>query len=359
MNLVERARVFINTGSESQADLLHDCMVDGSLDALCAVQLLFEDMYGGATFNFTLKAQAGYCLIRWGNQGLQAMVEGARRTPSSKNTSITLETLSLLAAGQRRTSGAEFAEPRLVDDVEKLVPDWSEVTASAKALLIRVLLEFASDDEAIFAVGHQFSKHTLHRDGARQLFEAAAVRLIAVNEATIRSFEDHLVNNSSDEPAFQEFLTQHPQMLDPMAVEIWPQPSLWGAKEPDFVIRRADDTYVVVEIECPGKLLLTSTGQLSADTSHAVHQVLDYADNLVRRHEAIAHVFDRFRAPDCLVVNGLEGPLDREQKRMLVLENAHRRGVRIVGFDWLATRARATASNFVGHHVRISTARLT
>jgi len=133
---------------------------------------------------------------------------------------------------------------------------------------------------------------------------------------------------------------------------------LWGAKEPDFVIRRADDTYVVVEIECPAKLLVTSTGQLSAETSHAVHQVLDYADKLAQRQEISSATFPRFRAPECLVVNGLEDPLTPEQKRMLVLENSHRRGVRIAGFDWLITRARATATNFVGHRVQVSKARL-
>ncbi|MGE5785713.1 MAG: Shedu anti-phage system protein SduA domain-containing protein, partial [Myxococcales bacterium] len=191
-----------------------------------------------------------------------------------------------------------------------------------------------------------------------ELFEVYAIRLLAVGEPVLRDFESLLKSCPTEEPRFQDFLTNHPQLLDPMAVQVWPQPSLWGAREPDFVVRRSDDTYLVIEIECPSKLLLTSAGQLSADTSHAVNQVLDYADRLTQRQELIVGVFPRFRAPDCLVVNGLEGPLTPEQKRMLVLENAHRRGVRIVGFDWLVSRARAIMTGYVNHDVTVSKARL-
>ncbi len=360
MSLVERAREFVTNGSGSQADLLHDCMGDGSVEALHAVQLLFEDMYGRITFNYELKAPAGYCLVRWGTQGLQAMVEATTRAPESKNISITLEILSSLAAGQQRPYLSRFVATRLLDDVDAHVSDWVSLGRDARLLLVRFLLELPSDEDAVAAVGHQFMRHGIvgNMVGARQLFEATAVRFIAVGEPTLQLLEHLIANNASDERSFQDFLTAHPQILDPMAVEIWPRPSLWGAKEPDFVVRRADDTYVVVEIECPAKLLLTSTGQLTAETSHAVQQVLDYADKLVQRQELISATFPRFRAPDCLVVNGLEGPLTAEQKRMLVLENAHRRGVRIVGFDWLVTRARATANNFVSHRVQVSKARL-
>jgi len=39
-----------------------------------------------------------------------------------------------------------------------------------------------------------------------------------------------------------------------MAVQIWPQPNVLGSKFPDFVVRRADDSYIVVEIETPAKI---------------------------------------------------------------------------------------------------------
>ncbi len=361
MAFVERAQEFLRTGSESHADLLYDCLLDGSLDALRAVQMLYEDMYGGMTYNFTLKAPAGYCLVRWGTDGLRALVEAAIRSPRSKNISIALGTLSALAAGQRRTPSSEFAEPRLIETVERLCPNWNTMPRDARTLLNHFLINFPDEGAAILAVGHQFTTSAIEHnmDRAREVFEASAARFIALGEPTLEAFAKLIATRADDESAFQSFLTDHPQLLDPMALEVWPQPSLWGAKEPDFLIRRSDDTYVVVEIECPSKLLLTGTGQLSADSSHAVQQALDYADKLIQRQELIASTFPNFRAPDCLVINGLEEPLTPEQKRMLVLENGHRRGVRIAGFDWLITRARSIADNFVGHRVRVLSARIT
>lgn len=358
MSLLERAQQFINNGGD-RTELLHDCLADGSLSALAAVQLLFEDMYGGMTFNLEIKASAGFCLIRWGRAGLEALVEAARRTPKSKNRSIALELLASIAGGERRTVFAQFAGYPLIEEVDALCSEWSSLPDVARSLLTEFVLELPVEEVA-FALGHQFMAYSMVLGTAaiRELFEAFAVRLIAVGEPVLVEFERLIVSSPADERAFQAFLTAHPQLLEPMAVEIWPQPSLWGAREPDFVIRRADDTYLVVEIECPSKLLVTATGQLSADSSHAVNQVLDYADRLVQRQELIASVFPRFRAPDCLVVNGLELPLSSQQTRMLTLENAHRRGVRICGFDWLASRARAIMKGYVAHRVLVSKARL-
>lgn len=358
MSPIERAQQFIDSGGD-RTQLLHDCLVDGSLNALAAVQMLFEDMHGGITYNLEIKASAGFCLVRWGKAGLEALVEAARRTPESKNRSITLEILASLAGGQRRTVFAQFAGYSLIEDVEALCPEWNTLPSAARALLTEFVLELPAEDVA-FALGHQFMAYSMVLGTAaiRELFEAFAVRLIAVGEPVLVEFERLIASKPADEREFQAFLTAHPQLLEPMAVEIWPQPSLWGAREPDFVVRRADDTYLVVEIECPSKLLLTATGQLSAESSHAVNQVLDYADRLVQRQEAIGSVFPRFRAPDCLVVNGLEAPLSAPQKRMLTLENAHRRGVRICGFDWLASRARAIMKGYVTHRVQVSRARL-
>jgi hypothetical protein len=67
-----------------------------------------------------------------------------------------------------------------------------------------------------------------------------------------------------------------------MAVQVWPQPNLFGFRFPDFVVRRADDSYLVVEIEKPSKALVTAGGQLSADVTHAEQQTTDYRSYLMQ-----------------------------------------------------------------------------
>ncbi len=91
MDLLTRARAYIEAGNATDgASLLRDCLADGGVQALAAVQLLAEDMYGGETFNFELKAPPALALLRWGEQGLDALVEMATRSPTSKNISICL-----------------------------------------------------------------------------------------------------------------------------------------------------------------------------------------------------------------------------------------------------------------------------
>src|SRR5262245_12149711 len=98
--LVQRAQKFIEFNCGSETELLRDCIEEGSIDALRAVQMLYEDMYDGITFNFELKAPPAYCLLRWGTTGLEALVEAAQRSPTSKNISLTLGILAALAAEQ-------------------------------------------------------------------------------------------------------------------------------------------------------------------------------------------------------------------------------------------------------------------
>nr|WP_249794049.1 Shedu anti-phage system protein SduA domain-containing protein [Bradyrhizobium sp. BRP56] len=154
-----------------------------------------------------------------------------------------------------------------------------------------------------------------------------------------------LTARANDEPAFQEFFCTYPQLLDPLAVQVWSQPDFHGAAEPDFVIRRADDSYLVVEIECPGKMLLTKGGQFSHETVHAEKQTLDYESFLSERVVEARMHFPNYRRADCLAVIGLETALTTEQRQNLDRANGRRQNLRVVGFDWLLDRARTMISN--------------
>ena len=156
-----------------------------------------------------------------------------------------------------------------------------------------------------------------------------------------------MTDRSDDEPAFHTFLEKHPQLVDPMVLDVWSKPDLHGAAEPDFVLRRIDGSYLVVEIETPGKALTTADNQLSAHTTHAIAQTFRCRAFLMERFGQAAATFPQFQSPDCLVVVGLEQGLLKGQKRILRLENEMRAGLRIVGFDWLLTRAQTVARNVV------------
>jgi hypothetical protein len=172
-------------------------------------------------------------------------------------------------------------------------------------------------------------------------------------------YERLIIEQPDNEPAFQSFLTQHPQLLEPMAVQMWPQPNLFGSRFPDFVVRRADDSYVVIEIERPSKVLVTAGGHLSADVTHAEQQAADYRTYLMEHVANARQHFPKFDDPDCMVVSGLERSLDGRRRGVLRDANRHRHRLRIVGFDWLADRARSVVSNITRHHVDIVNLRMT
>ncbi len=58
--------------------LLRECVEDGGLDALACVRRLYEDMCGGMTFNYELKAPAASTLLVWKELGLKALSPPAR-----------------------------------------------------------------------------------------------------------------------------------------------------------------------------------------------------------------------------------------------------------------------------------------
>ena len=60
----------------------------------------------------------------------------------------------------------------------------------------------------------------------------------------------------------------------------------------------------------------------------------------------------------CLVVVGLEGLLGPSQKQALRNDNRQRHALKIVGFDWLASRAETMRDNMVRSTVRRHSARV-
>jgi hypothetical protein len=273
MTLLERASEFVMTGHpRDQALLLSECVRAHDLDGLAAVQRLYEDMYGGITFNFELKVPAALCLITWGEQGINALIEATRRTPTSKNVSITVQTLSAMAAGTMPNMLMRFADSELRNPIDASFQNDPALRSLSRQRLTEFMLSLP-DDEVLHVAGAAFQQLSLE-DGnaAKELFAALASRSLAVGRPTLDRYRQLISSYQDDEQRFQSFFEDIPQLLDPLAVLVWPQPDLHGAKRPDFVVKRADGTYLIVEIETPAKPLVTGSLQISAPATQAVTQ---------------------------------------------------------------------------------------
>ncbi len=362
MSLLDRANEFIQGGDfREETTLLLECVQAHNLDALVAVQRLYEDMYGGMTFNFELKAPAAFSLLCWGEAGLDALVEGLNRTRSTKNISLGTQILSSLAAGILPGFLASFVPGELAQIITESVRVGPSLADAARRHLTEFMVSLPDDDQAtsVAAIGFQrLSISETDGKSAKELFAALATRWLVVGEPTIGEFRKLIAESPDNEPDFQAFFERVPQLLDPLAAFVWPRPDLHGAKEPDFIVKRADGTYLIIEIETPGKLLMTDAPQISAQVTQAVSQVMQYRSFLVQRSQEARQQFPDFRDPECLVVIGLERNLSGPQREALALENEHRRGLRIVGYDWIAERAERILRNMISANIAVRPVRM-
>lgn len=341
-------------------DFLSACMRDGSLAARKHVRCLFVDDYGGHTYKWEIKELSGMALMAWGDAGIEEIKRAFFENGSYANRTIAFDILSAAAAGKgpmRVALGASLEVWAQVTDAGKLP---TTVQLAARRALVDLVLSVDSVDDVAGLIGGVLQKQQFRDDGAAvELIRAASSRWLAIGDRVLNDFRSLISKNANDELVFQKFLEANPQLLDPMAIEVWPEPNLFGSRKPDFVVKRSDGSYLVVEIECPGKTLITRGGHPSADVTHAEHQVTDYRNYMLRHIVNVKDVFPGFSDPDCLVVVGMENNLTSGQREVLASLNGARHRVKVVGFDWLLERAERISKNVSENGVVVSVQRMT
>ncbi len=291
-----------------------------------------------------MQRPASAALICWGAEGCAALAQNAKTTPTFKNLVSAITLLSVLATGSWDRPEGFFVDEALYKRLDKSLADKS-LRVVASDYLIEVLQATAIEN-LLIPLGTVFQTLGMVADHATVgLVRAMSSRWLKVGPTAVRDYERMIATAPANEQAFQDFFIHHPQFLDPMTLTVWSQPNLHGAFKPDFLVRRADNSYVVVEIECPAKPVMTQAGQLSADATHAEKQSLEYRQFLNERIQEARQHFPNYGAAECLVVIGLETGLNEKQQAGLAAVNAARHGLRIVGFDWLARRASTVLEN--------------
>lgn len=298
-------------------------------------------------------------LLSWGDSGIDDLKRVFFENPTYANRSIVFDILSAAAAGKGPTRVALGASSDLWEQISDGTELSTTVQLSARRALVDLVLSVEAIDEVASLVGAVLQKQQFRDDRASiEIIRAASSRWLAIGDSVLNEFRKLIEESAADEPKFQKFLEVNPQLLDPMAIEVWPEPNLFGSRKPDFVVKRSDGTYLIVEIECPGKTLITKTGHPSADVTHAEHQVTDYRTYMLSHIGTMKGVFQGFAEPDCLVVVGLEGTLAPHQREALASLNRSRHRLKVAGFDWLLQRAEQVSKNVAEHGVVVSVQRV-
>lgn len=295
-------------------------------------------------------------LVAWGEAGVEDILQIASDKQTVKHKSAALTVFAALAASARVPRLSIVLVDSAVRDRVNAALELLDARKLGRDALRRLIVATETDD-LLAPISQSFMHLSIQPNAdeamGQELVAALSAKWFRLGPAALDAFEALFVTHSDDEPIFQRFLCRYPQLLDPMAIQVWSQPAFHGALVPDFVVRRADDSYLVVEIETPAKSIMTRANQVTAATLQAERQVFDYEEFLSERVQEARTHFPGFSRAERLVVIGQESILSDAQRRGLRKANSGRQGTRIVGFDWLLRRARTVIDNIAAGQITV------
>ncbi len=175
---------------------------------------------------------------------------------------------------------------------------------------------------------------------AKRFMRVTADASIAMTATLLERFAD-LIRSELPEADYQLFLEQHPVLLDPLAADVLPTAPLGLEHRTDFVLRRHDGRYVVVEIEKPQDPLLTRRYDIAAPLTHALGQVLDFQHWIADNAAYAQRSFPGVATPSGLVVMGRRDRLDGRARAKLSAWQTNNRHVELATYDDLLRRGDA------------------
>jgi hypothetical protein len=176
------------------------------------------------------------------------------------------------------------------------------------------------------------------------VFEVFTEPAIKITSRLIVAFETLISENHSEE-FYQRFLTQNPVFIDPLASEVIPKQKLGLEHVTDFVIRRLDDEYILVEIERPQDAIFTGSNDLTARFTHAYGQVLDFQEWVDAHGEYARSLMPGIFSPKGVLIIGMRNALSAEQIAKLKRLNINSRSIAVLTYDDLIRKAKDLYQN--------------
>jgi hypothetical protein len=295
-------------------------------------------------------------LLRKGPDGVRALGEVIHDAPGSIYPAAIFETLWHASRG--RTTSAMVWDMEPPGSFGEPLP--SETIGAAQDTLKELILE-STNNEDIFAPLIEFlhlswvsyrliSGKAEEKDRfPGEIFEVLTEGRIKISKRLLSEFES-LVNQSHPEESYQIFLKNNPVFLDPLSSVVIPKQRLGLESVTDFVIRRLDSRYLLVEIEKPRDRIFTAANDFTAQFSHAFGQVLDFQQWVDDHTQYARHLMPEISSPRGLLIIGRSADLTPSQKQKLERFNVNSAKVDVRTFDQVTDEARRLYENI--HHRR-------
>jgi hypothetical protein len=281
-----------------------------------------DDTYG-KQFVPRYIARALLCL---GEDGLIRLAGAIDAAPGHIYPLAILQTLFL--ASHNEVIGGLFLEGPV--STERLCNP--EITASmaktARSLFVDMVLRARTDDHIRGALLGllQTSWAYGHEEMFSEVYGIVAEAAVALTATTLESFEALIGEDGRPEEDYQKFLSANLVLLDPIALEVVPKHRLGDDYVTDFVIRKANDEYLVVEIERPNTLTFTGSDDFAAPFTHAYGQILDFQDWVESNISYAQKKLPAISSPFGLLVIGRRRDLTAHQRSKLARFNINNRG---------------------------------
>jgi hypothetical protein len=191
--LRDRVEDFIASGScpDEFYGLLSQCVADGTLEGLACARRLYESDYGGFTdlYDYQLRAPAAATLVIWGEAGIQALLDGARANPGSKNFSLCVQLLSSIAAASALPPLSFVRDHALAEKIETARRAAPHLSEFCRTRLVEFVLSIELDDDVAEHIGGSIARPNLDMPAAKEVFAALSTRWLAVSTPVLKRYE--------------------------------------------------------------------------------------------------------------------------------------------------------------------------
>lgn len=213
------------------------------------------------------------------------------------------------------------------DAVNQLV-----IEARTNPHLFRHILRFLASS---YQSNTSFGREGVDLDDIYEIMTAGAIKL---SGDLIQQFGD-MIQQKLREEEYQLFLKQHPVFLDALAADVIPKQALGIEMVTDFVIRRYDSKYILVEIEKPQDQLFTKNNDFTSKFTHAFGQVLDFQQWVDSNGAYANNHMPGISSPRGLLIIGRRKDLTEKNKTKLHRFAANSSAIDVLTFDDLLQNA--------------------
>jgi adenylate kinase family enzyme len=318
-----------------------------AIDDLRSLLLILGERRGDKRYDPGLVCRA---LVHKGPKGVEVLASVVREAPGMIYPATILESLWYAAQG----ASLLLTDSRAPDPTNVLNDELPPETVVAAQMAFQDLITECRMNEVLF----QKLLHFLYQGNSnaanhgqphldrfrRSIFETFAESSIKITRRVVDDFE-HLVEKNLLEQPYQEYLTEHSVIIDPLAAQVIDRQRLGLELTTDFVVRRLDNEYVLVEIEKPRDSIFTSKNDFTAEFTHAFGQVIGFQAWVDEHSEYARHLMPGISCPRGLLVIGRRKDLTTEQSAKLRQYCLNSQSVTILTYDDLVERARTLYAN--------------